>query len=548
MEALLAELSGASVLVKILILGSWTLVSEDLTTILAGIMVSQGYLHPMTAVAGCFLGIFFGDGALYVLGLVVGRPALKLPVLRNLLPEEKVEAGARWFEKRGMIVVFISRFLPGTRLPTYFAAGLVGARMRYFLLASGLAVGVWTPLLVFVSYFFGDQMLAVMEANEKYKWPIMIGGILALFSGVRLALALGNWKSRRKLRSRLYRLRRWEFWPMYVFYAPIVLYNIWQALKHFRLNLPLASNPGILNSGYVGESKSEILRSFKEQDRFIARFHEIRPDKDVHSRVREVEDWMERENLSFPVIIKPDVGQRGAGVKRMNNREELHAYLAAYPLDAHVQAIAPGPYEFGVFYRRFPWEERGRITGLTGKEFPRVVGDGKSTLEELILRHPKAMGRMHIYLNRFRKRLDEVLPMGDSLYLVTTGNHCLGTLFTDSNYLVTPELESRFDQISHAIPGFYIGRYDVRADDLEGFRTGESFKIIELNGSASEPGHMYDNRHNLWYAWRTLFVMYRDIWQIGRANVSNGFRPVTIWKLLQDHRRYARQLHRHLKN
>lgn len=541
METLLARLADAPQLLQIFILATSTLVSEDLTTIFSGMLVSEGAISPVTAVVGCFLGIFIGDGLLYLVGLVVGRPALKLPIIRNMLEEEKVDQCARWFEKNGMIVIFISRFLPGTRLPTYFAAGLVGADWRRFMTASAVAVGIWTPGLVYVSYLFGDQLIELVEQNEKYKWPIMIGGLLLMFGLVRLSLHLGNPKFRRRIYSRIRRFTDWEFWPLWIFYLPVVGYNLLMALRYFRLNIPLASNPGIDNSGYIGESKPKILRGITGHDAFVAAFGEL-PSGSPEERLAAALAWMKAHDVDFPVMAKPDVGQRGDGVKRVVDEADLLAYLADYPHGVHIQEMAPGPYEFGVFYRRFPNQEKGEVLGLTGKAFPRIVGNGESTIDDLIINHPDAMGRLHIYRKRFAHRLNEVLPKGEVLDLVKTGNHCLGTLFIDSSYLSTPELEARFDAISRSIDGFYIGRYDVRAADLEDFRGGKAFKIIELNGSAAEPGHMYDRRHGLWYAYKTLISMYRDIWTIGRQNIAAGFEPVSLYRLWREQQRYEREI------
>jgi len=546
LEALLAKLAGTSEFIKIILLGTSTLLSEDLTTIFSGMMISQGSLHVLTGILGCFLGIFIGDGLLYAVGFAIGRPALKLPVLRNILPEEKVDSCARWFEKNGLSVIFASRFLPGTRLPTYFAAGLVGAKARFFLLASGIAVAIWVPLLIYISYLFGEQLVEIMETHERWRWPVMIGGMLFIFGLVRFSLYMGDWKVRKRIASRLRRFTRWEFWPLPVFYAPVVLYNFWLALKHRRLALPLISNPGITNSGYIGESKSEVLRSFAPSE-FISNYTEIAPGNLEH-RVLAIQAWMNETKIAFPIMLKPEWGQRGDGVRRVTDETALRSYLSDCPVAVQAQEFAEGPYEFGVFYRRFPDQEHGQILGLTGKEFPQVVGDGKQTLETLILRHKDVLGRSHIFLERFKDRRQEILLEGECQALVSTGNHCLGTLFVDSTYLKTKELEERFDAISHSFPGFFIGRYDVRAKDLEGFRNGTAFKIIELNGAASEPGHMYDTRHGLAYAWKTMFAMYRDIWEIGRQNEAAGAGAVSLRDLYHASRQYRDLERQHPEN
>lgn len=521
-----------------LILGIATLGSEDLTTITAGILVAEHTIHPLTAVLGCFFGIFIGDGLLYVVGYVVGRPALKLPILRNMMTEEQVDKCARWFEENGMIVIIASRFLPGTRLPTYFAAGLVGSGARYFLLASAIAVAIWTPLLVGVSWLFGEELMQMLEAHEQYKWPVMGLSILLMFVLVRLMLKLGDWRMRARIRSRLRRFTRWEFYPLWLTYAPVVIFNLLLALRYRRLSPMLVSNPGIEYSGFVGESKQKIMEMLVDQPAFVAQFFNLEPTGSLETRKKKVQQWMVRFDLSYPIIMKPDVGQRGDGVARIKTDAELLHYLETCDVHVQVQEYLPGPYEFGISYCRYPWEEKGRVVGLTGKEFPRAVGDGEHTLYELILRNPLCMGRVHIFRERFKERLDEVLAIGEVVELVRAGNHCLGTLFNDGSYLLTPQLAARVDEISRSIKGFYIGRYDVRASDLEAFRSGECFKIMELNGASAEPSFIYDTRHSLYYAYKMLFAHFADLWRIGMHNASNGHPPPSIWVLIKQMARY----------
>ena len=526
---------------KIIILALGTFVSEDLTTIGAGVLASKGSLHLGTALVGCFLGIFIGDGLLYLVGLVIGRPALRLPFLAKMLPEEKVDQCTQWFERNGMSMVIISRFVPGTRLPTYFAAGLLGARARYFLLAAAIAVAIWTPLLIGGAWFFGEQFERYVKPENPYYWLVLASLIVFLFLMVRLLMKLTTHKSRRLLRSRLTRLVRWEFWPILPIYFPVIFYNIWLALRYRSTALPLIANPGIEFSGFIGESKAQIMSGFDDQCEFLAAHHLLPEGAAAEVRLAQLIDWMQAHDLVWPVMLKPDVGQRGDGVHKIENEVEAKNYLTRITGPIQAQEYVPGPYEFGVSYQRLPNEESGRVIGLTGKEFPSIVGDGMHTIEELILALPSGMGRYHIFLERFSKRLGEVLPDGQVLVLARAGNHCLGTIFLDKGHLITPEMEARFDQISRSIPGFFIGRYDIRASDLEAFRKGSSFKVIELNGAAGEPSHMYDPTHSIFFAWRMLFRQYRALWAIGAHNHAEGVQKLPLRTLLKAWRQYRKK-------
>lgn len=532
MEGLIEKLAGAPEWLKVFILAISTFGSEDLTTITAGILVSQDSLHWLTAMLGCFIGIFVGDGILYFIGLTLGKPALKIPFFRKLLPPDRVDACRQWFEQKGIWVVLISRFIPGTRLPTYFAAGLLGSGARWFLPAAALATAIWTPLLVGAAWYYGDKITEYMVFNEKYQWLFMIGGIVSLFILMRTLLMFTQFKRRRRFQSRMRRVLRWEFWPILVIYPPVFLYNLWLALRYRSLTLPFICNPGIDFSGFVGESKTEIFAGFEGNEQFFARSLSLAENANAQQRLAEIKSWMVSHTVAYPIFLKPDVGERGFGVRKCANEEAVLRYLQSFHRALQIQEYAPGPYEFGVYYVRLPNEEHGKVLGLTGKEFPRIVGDGKRTIEELILGLPQGLGRYHIYRERFKDRLGEVLPDGSVLELVQAGNHCLGTIFNDSSHLLTDALCAKFDAISRSLKGFYIGRYDVRAANLEDFRNARAFKIVELNGATGEPAHMYDIRHSLWFAYRCLFRHYATIWKIGSQNAAAGTRKMSVGEVL----------------
>ncbi|MCB1052670.1 MAG: VTT domain-containing protein, partial [Acidobacteria bacterium] len=405
---------------QILVLATSTFVSEDLTTICSGVLVSKDVLSPLTAMLGCFIGIVIGDGGLYLIGLLFGLSALRIPLLSRLLPPDKIAQAQSWFENNGLAIVFISRFLPGTRLPTYFAAGMLRSKAKYFMVAATLASAVWVPMLVGVSWYFGEKMQRFEHQLGGNNWVLMALGVLVLFWFIRTLNKMGSYRARRLFLSRFRRFIRWEFWPITVVYLPLVPYFLWLALRHRSLSAPLYVNPGIGYSGIIGESKHEILDGFTDQREFICNSLFLQPEADTLMRLANLKQWFETRNINFPFILKPDMGQRGSGVGHIENWDQAEAFLKECPIPLVAQEYSPGPFEFGVFYSRAPGEEQGTIWGITGKEFPKVVGDGETNLETLILRHPQGLGRLHIFLKRFQSRLKDVLGYGERLTLVQT--------------------------------------------------------------------------------------------------------------------------------
>src|SRR5207244_3301231 len=110
---------------------------------------------------------------------------------------------------------------------------------------------------------------------------------------------------------------------------------------------------------------------------------------------------LNENDLQYPLVLKPDVGQRGYGFKVIHSDEEIVSYVDCFRRDVLVQKYVPGPLEAGIFYYRFPQESEGKLFAITEKVFPVVTGDGRRTLEELIHADARASFVAGTYLQRF---------------------------------------------------------------------------------------------------------------------------------------------------
>jgi pimeloyl-ACP methyl ester carboxylesterase/membrane protein DedA with SNARE-associated domain len=529
---------GFALVLVCVLLALATLLSEDLTCIAAGLMVANGTLPFLPATVACFVGIFVGDILVFLAGRGLGRAVLHRAPLRWFLTPEAVALSVRWIERQGAKLVFTTRLLPGTRLPTYFAAGMLGTGFGRFALYFFLACLAWTPFLVGISAAFGEVVQAVLQGLARHTGLYLLVTAAFLFLLLQVVVPLLSHRGRRLLLGRWRRLTRWEFWPRWAFYPPVVLYILWLALKHRSLLLFTAVNPGIPGGGFVGESKGEILRDLAPAGDRVARWELIPAALPPEERVARALAFRAKHVPEWPLVLKPDIGERGSGVAVVRSEAELEAYLAKAGGDTMVQAYAPGQ-EFGVFYVRHPGEARGRIFSVTEKRFPVVLGDGVRDIEHLILEDKRGVCMAPFYLRRHAHHLDEVLPAGQPLQLVELGTHCRGAVFLDGRWVVTPALEAAIDEVSRCFPGFHFGRYDIRTPEVAAFQAGENYKIVELNGATAEATHIYDPRNGLLSAYRTLFEQWRLLFEIARANVERGARPATfreLWALLRRHR------------
>src|SRR5258707_577043 len=242
----------------------------------------------------------------------------------------------------------------------------------------------------------------------------------------------------RKLAGWWGRWSRWEFWPPYLFYPPVVAYIAYLGIRFRSWTLFTAANPAIPAGGFVGESKHQILEHLKDAAQWLPYSTLLACGRPTH-RIFEAEEFMRQHGLHFPVVLKPDAGQRGSGVSIVRSSEQLCEYLTHAAFPVILQEYVPGE-EYGVFYYRYPGSERGRVFSVTEKRMPVLLGDGTCTLEELILADDRAVCMSDFYLRRNSERIQEVPATGEKVQLVEIGTHCRGAIFLDGSDAITPEL------------------------------------------------------------------------------------------------------------
>lgn len=502
-----------------------TFISEDIACLTAGTLAGQGKISFLLAFFACFAGIFVGDILLYWTGRIFGKTITKTRVFSRLVSEKSVEKASDWLEKNGASAIFVSRFITGFRLPTYLAAGFLRTDFLRFTLYFLIASAIWTPILV------GSTALAGQFLFTK---DLLIG-IFFAFILLKIILHFSSWKNRRLFVGKMKRIRNWEFWSLHIFYFPVVIYVLYLSLRFRSLTTFTCANPAILASGFVGESKDEIyknLRKSSDNSKFLLSHILLKSENSLSQKISQVWQFIDENKLGFPLVLKPNAGERGKGVKIVKNYAELKKELEEINDDHILQEFYDG-IEASVFYIRYPNEEKGRIFSITEKCFPHLLGDGKSNLEELILRDERAVCLAKKYFEQNAERLNYIPKRDEEIQIINIGTHSRGAIFLDGERLKTPELENKIEEICQRFEGFYFGRFDIRAKSFADLQRGENFKIIELNGVTSESTNIYDPKFSLFEAYRILFRQWRIAFEIGQENYDKGCRPVFVFQLLR---------------
>ncbi len=497
-----------------------TLISEDLACIGAGLLAARGVIGLGTAIAASFAGIVIGDLLLFAVGRYVGRAAVARVPLKWFLKTEDLDLATEWFNAKGPGIVLASRFLPGSRLPTYLTAGLLGTNPLIFLFYFCLAALLWTPALVGLAALLGHQLTEYYPFFSRYALWMVLGMIALLIVATRVIVPMFTFRGRRLLLARYRKLRHWEFWPFYIVYLPVIAYICILGLRRGGLTLFTATNPGMPAGGIVGESKTAILDQLAASGS-VAEYRRISRDLPVEDQLGQVDTFMQAHGLDLPVVFKPDIGERGTDVAIIRNRDQMRPYFQQARHDVIVQRYIAGR-EFGIFYYRYPGRKQGKIFSIVDKQRIFLTGDGRSTLETLILKDARAVCLAPLHFREHRRRLYRVPSRGERVELVSVGAHARGTVFLDANHLATDTLAAEMDRISRHFQGFYFGRYDVRVPSAEDLQRGEEIRILELNGVTSEAGHVYDPSRGLLEAWRILMRQWKIAVEIGKLNRDKG--------------------------
>lgn len=320
----------------------------------------------------------------------------------------------------------------------------------------------------------------------------------------------------------LKKLKEWEYWPFHWVYGPVYPVFIWYMVRSgFRFFFS-AANPTIENGGFLMESKKKVYDLLPAGTYPLTLYFEpgIAPKTVLEESLA--------AGLVFPLVIKPDIGGRGRGVVIAANEAEFLYYLPLYTLPFLVQDFVPFEKEAGIFFVKHPGTGEGRVTGIVGKSFGSVTGNGISTLSQLVKQDDRLGKYAASLLPQLGGRVHEILPEGKTEILVQFGNHARGATFYNWSNLIDEKVHNWACRLAAGIEGFYFGRLDIRFSDWDEMIDEDKFSIIELNGAGSEATHIYDPSQSLFFAWKEIIRHWKMLWLVSRANRKMGARYMSF--------------------
>lgn len=337
-----------------------------------------------------------------------------------------------------------------------------------------------------------------------------------------------------------------ERMPKWLICVPLVVQWLWLSLRYGGATLPSAANPHLTSGGLVGEGKLEYFRGMGPLARSLtADYCAVLNDGTANED--SLRQTMAENGLAFPIVAKPDLGLCGYGVRLLPDMAALRAYLAVFPSGETVvlQRYLPQEGEAGIFYARDPVTGEGRIIGLALRYFPRVTGDGRSTVAQLVAADVRARRIARSPRHECSVPSESVPAAGQQVRLATIGSTRVGGLYRDGAALITSELVRAIDAIARDMPDFHFGRFDVRYESLRELGVGRGFTIMEINGAGSEAIEAWDPDIGVLQGFRMVFAKQRLLFAIGAAQRKAGVRPIGLLALARLNRRQNRLVDRY---
>jgi hypothetical protein len=296
-------------------------------------------------------------------------------------------------------------------------------------------------------------------------------------------------------------------------------------------------NPDISGlSGMVGASKAHLNTKvnpiFRPKD---ALFHSGVTVEQMQRRIIE-------KKILFPIFIKPVKGERAAGVEFLRDKEALSHVIIDRKRSYIIEEAIMTHAEFCINVQRNLESNMFSVFSITERIIPKVTGDGLSSIRQLI----PGLDLTDLQKQKIENALDssflnKVLERNISENVVRTASISYGTEYVKLNLNPNQKklLEHQINQMLLPADGFNIGRFDIKANNLQALLVGDC-KVVELNGIGGMPTHVYETHLSIEQKQNILDEYFELLQIFSRQQVSRGFKSIGFWTAFKQITRAAR--------
>lgn len=326
-----------------------------------------------------------------------------------------------------------------------------------------------------------------------------------------------------------------EFWPAWTIHLPMYLLGIYWGIRLRNFNFFGAVNPAMENGGLFNYSKYHAMLDFYEEN-IPKSILSHPPHKLGHLLENAV-----NKGIPYPFILKPNIGERGRGVKKITDQVDLELYLETFKNESVIlQEFISKKEEYGIFIIKNPETGQIKIPSITQKIPLQVIGNGMDSVQQLAKNHPRA----NRYIPEIPNELLNTIPEKNEIFQLShKGNHCKGAQFLDRSELISAEVKKAFELICQPFSNFYYGRLDVKVESEADLRDAFAVSILEVNGANSEPIHIYSPGNSYLQSLKILGEYFGEMAKIARFNKNlMNIKPrlSTLLRSFQSYKRLKR--------
>jgi membrane protein DedA with SNARE-associated domain/rhodanese-related sulfurtransferase len=151
----------------------------------AGALAAHGQLHMSLVLLAGVLGCLAGDGVWFWLGRRWGSRIMRLVCRLSSDPKRCSQNARRVFDRWGLRVLVVAKFIPGLDGVTPPLAGAEGTQLHRFLAFDAVGSFLWTAGYATLGFLFADQLDFAIRGAERF------GSMLGILIGIPLLLYVG---------------------------------------------------------------------------------------------------------------------------------------------------------------------------------------------------------------------------------------------------------------------------------------------------------------------------------------------------------------------
>lgn len=149
----------------------------------AGFLIADNRFTFQGVIFFSTLGSLVGSLISYYIGLWGGKPLVEKYGKYILVSHEDLEKTEKFFQRRGDLTIFISRFIPVIRHLISLPAGLARMNLLKFCIYTVLGAGIWNSFLAIVGFYLKENWADIMKYNKGIDIAVLavLGAAVAYF-------------------------------------------------------------------------------------------------------------------------------------------------------------------------------------------------------------------------------------------------------------------------------------------------------------------------------------------------------------------------------